>query len=165
MSQPCLAPMTPVAAGAATTDGPSPQVHAPLDPVWKSWADRLESLAAAACRRTRESELRASRVTVQLRLASGRTLQRTLTLPRPTDRPDGLRAEALGLLRILLAEAPEGISAVGLRLGGLVEGANQPIQFERYLSRKRAQSRVGALARVAGLLAALGCLGGLVGTR
>lgn len=160
MSQPSVAAL-PVLSAAPRSAGPSLLVEAPLSPGWAMRAGRLESLVKKATRELARRERRATRLTVTVRFASGRTRSRSLALPRPSARPEDMMPAALGLLRLLIAEQGEPIAHLGLRLGALVEGANQPISFQRYLARKRPQG----LARLASLVGAFGLLSGLISGR
>jgi hypothetical protein len=115
----------------------APFVGAPLAPGWQRWVDRLDAVLAANVQELQARNRRARRITVALRLADGRTRRRTLTLPRAGSQVADFRPAALGLLRLLVDQHPAAASRVSVSLGGLVEGANQPIRFERYLARKR----------------------------
>ncbi|MFP5501471.1 MAG: hypothetical protein ACLGIN_03210 [Candidatus Sericytochromatia bacterium] len=160
MSQPSVAAL-PVLSTAPRSAGPSLLVEAPLSPGWAMRAGRLEAVVKKAAGELARRERRATRLTVTVRFASGRSRSRSLALPRPTARPEDMMPVALGLLRLLIAEQGEPIAHLGVRLGALVEGANQPISFQRYLARKRPQG----LARLASLVGAFGLLGGLLGGR
>jgi hypothetical protein len=165
MAHSCVAifPQTAPSASPLDLTGPAPHVEAPIDPAWAGWAARLETLLAGACRGLAARGRRAERISVRLTLADGRVVKRSLALARPTAQAHEARAAALGLLRLLLAEQPGAVAGLGLRLERLVEGADQPIRFERYLQRKRSRERATAFARVAGMLASLGSLAGLLG--
>ncbi|MDB5102303.1 MAG: hypothetical protein JWM80_6724 [Cyanobacteria bacterium RYN_339] len=138
MSRSALAHVLPVEpAPLAPASALSPSVGAPLASGWQAWVDRLDAVLATSCTDLRARGHRARRITVTLRLADGRTRRRTLTLPRAGTSASDFRPAALGLLRLLVDQHPAGASRVAVALGQLVEGANQPIRFERYLDRKR----------------------------
>ena len=137
---------------AADVAGPSLLVNAPLDPTWAPWAERLTTLIEKACTGLVARERRARQVTVVLHLENGQRLRRTLPLGRSCDRAEEILPAALGLLRLLMAERRMPIARMGVQLGELVEGANQPIRFERYLKARRKSG----MARVAGLVATCG---------
>ena len=149
-----FAPAEPMTVPAA---GPSLLVDAPVAPHWTPWMMRLERLAFKACLGARRQERRTRRVTVTMHLQGGRVARRSVELPRPTDQAADVIPAALGLLRLLLAEHPGKVVRLGLSLGHLVEGANQPIRFERYLARRRQQR----FTHLASLLTGLGALGSL----
>lgn len=136
----------------APVAGPSLLVNAPLDPTWAPWAERLTTLVGKACTGLVARERRARKVTVVLYLENGQRLRRTLPLGRSCDHTEDVMPAALGLLRILMAERRFAIVRLGVQLSELVEGANQPIRFERYLKARRKSQ----LARVAGLVATCG---------
>ncbi|HEY9720660.1 MAG TPA: hypothetical protein V6D47_01520 [Oscillatoriaceae cyanobacterium] len=136
---------------------PSLMVDAPIPLGWMLWSQRLERLVAEACVDLAQRERRASRLTVSLYLADGRVRRRTLALPRPSDQLQGVMPTALGLLRLLCAEHPGELLRIGVRFANLVEGANQPIRFERYLARRQPHG----WARLASLVASVVCLTGL----
>lgn len=115
----------------------APFVGAPLASGWQAWVDRLEPVLVAGVQELQARGRRARRITVAIRLADGRTRRRTMTLPRASAHADAFRPAALGLLRLLVDQHPAAASRVSVSLGQLVEGANQPISFNRYLDRKR----------------------------
>lgn len=160
MSQPSIAAL-PALPAAPCSAGPSLLVEAPLALGWAMRANRLEHLVTKAAAELARRERRATRVTITVRFASGRSRSRSLALPRATDRASEVMPAALGLLRLMIAEGGEPIAHLAVRLGALVEGANQPISFQRYLARKRPQG----LAKLASLVGAFGLLGGLLGGR
>lgn len=148
-----IAPLpTAWAPSAADVAGPSLLVNAPLDPTWAPWAERLTTLIEKACAGLVARERRARRVTVILTLANGQRLRRTLALGRSCDDAEDVLPAALGLLRLMMAERRLPVVRLGVQLAELVEGANQPIRFERYLKARRKHG----LARVAGLMATCG---------
>jgi hypothetical protein len=138
MSRSALAhvlPVEPIARPTAPTLAPF--VTAPLAPGWQAWVDRLDAVLAASVQDLHARGRRARRLTVAIRLADGRLRRRTLALPRAGAQVADFRPAALGLLRLLVDQHPAAASRVVVTLGGLVEGANQPISFNRYLDRKR----------------------------
>lgn len=137
---------------AADVAGPSLLVNAPLDPTWAPWAERLTPLVEKACQGLVQRERRARQLTVVLHLENGHRLRRTMPLGRSCDHAEDVLPAALGLLRLLMAERKSPVARIGVQLSELVEGANQPIRFERYLKARRKQG----LARVAGLMATCG---------
>lgn len=137
---------------AADVAGPSLLVNAPLDPTWAPWAERLTGLVTKACVGLRTRERRARRLTVTLHLENGQRLRRSISLGRSCERAEEMLPAALGLLRLLMAERQVPVARLAVHLGELVEGANQPIRFERYLKARRKN----AFHRVAGLVATCG---------
>lgn len=126
------------AAHVAPTVAPSaPHMDVPLAPDWAPWAKRLTRLTERAAVELRRRGRRTRHLTVVLTLANGRVHRRSLALPRPTDCALDALPAALGLLRLMLAEHPGRVSRLGVHLGQLVEGAHEPIRFERYLARRR----------------------------
>jgi hypothetical protein len=147
------APVFPIES-AAPVAGPSLLVNAPVAATWTPWMMRLERLVFKACATTRKQERRARCLTITLRLDTGATVRRALALPRATAQGAEVMPVALGLLRLLMAEHEGRVVRLGVSLSDLVEGADQPIQFERYLARRR-QQRVLKLASLVGCLGAL----------
>lgn len=137
--------------------GPSLPVDAPIPLGWMLWSQRLERVVQEACADLAQRERRASRLTVSVYLADGRVRRRSLELPRPSDQALSVMPAALGLLRLLAAEHPGELQRIGMRFGGLVEGVNQPIRFERYLARRQPRG----WKRLASLVASVVCLTGL----
>jgi hypothetical protein len=125
----------------AETAAPAPKlapfVGEPLATGWQTWVYRLDTVLATGCDQLKQRGRRARRLTVTLHLVGGRTRRRTIVLPRAGATAEDFRPAALGLLRLLVDRHPAAASRVSISLGGLVEGANQPIRFERYLARKR----------------------------
>jgi hypothetical protein len=155
------APVFPTAPAAPVVAGPSMLVDAPVAATWTPWMLRLERLVFKACATTRRNERRARCLTVTLRLENGATVRRALALPRPTAQAAEVMPVALGLLRLLLAEHEGRVARLGVSLSDMVEGADQPIQFERYLARRKQQR----LMKLASLLACFGALSSLFALR
>jgi hypothetical protein len=128
----------------------APWVSAPLAPGWQGWVTRLDAVLVASCGELRRLGRRARRITVTLRLADGRVRRKTLTVPRSSDYARDFRPAALGLLRLLVDQHPTSACRVSVSLGQLVEGANQPIRFERFLA-ARGKKRSGLQRLVARL--------------
>lgn len=156
MSATMFAPVAPLSV-APHSAGPSLLVGAPVSPSWTPWMMRLERLAFKACLGARRQERRSRRVTVTLHLVGGGVARRSVELPRATDHASDVIPAALGLLRLLLAEHEGRVTRLGLSLGHLVEGANQPIRFERYMARRR-QAK---FMKLASLLTCFGAFGGM----
>lgn len=156
MSATHFAPAAPLSAAPASA-GPSMLVNAPVAPSWTPWMMRLERLAFKACLSARRAERRSRRVTVTLHLVDGGVARRSAELPRSTDQAADVIPAALGLLRLLLAEHEGRVARLGVSLGQLVEGAGQPIRFERYLARRR-QAK---FMKLASLLTCFGALGSM----
>lgn len=132
-------------APAQPADGPAPRLDAPLAPEWTLWLTSLTRLAGRTMTELRARRRRARRVSVTLTIAGGRVLTRSLPLARPTDRLEDVLPAASGLLRLMLAEAPGRVVKLGVQLEELIEGANEPIRFERYLARRKRERRRGWL--------------------
>lgn len=138
MSRSALAFALPfVTAPVVDTPELAPWVGSPVAPGWQAWSERLDAVLDASCTELKRRGRRARRLTVTLRLADGRKRSRTLTIDRPSDQAADFRPAALGLLRLLVDSHPKAASRVSVALGQLVEGPNAPIQFERYLARRR----------------------------
>lgn len=153
MFAPVFAELAPATAAA----GPSMLVDAPVASSWTPWMMRLERLVFKACHGVRRKERRARRLVVTLVLDNGQTVRRALDLPRATAQAAEVLPVALGLLRLLMAEHEGRVSRLAVTLDRLVEGADQPIRFERYLARRK-QQRVMKLASLLACFSALGSL-------
>ena len=125
-------------------------MNAPLAPGWQGWATRLDAVLEASCIEARRRGRRARRITVTLRLADGRVRRKTLAITRSSAMASDFRPAALGLLRLLVDQNPAAVCRVAVTLGALVEGANQPIRFERFLA-ARGRKRTGLQRLVARL--------------
>jgi hypothetical protein len=128
----------------------APWVNAPLSPGWQGWVTRLDAVLAASCNELHRRGRRARRITVTLHLADGRVRRKTLLMPRSSAYSADFRPAALGLLRLLVDQQPTAATRIAVTLGGLVEGANQPIRFERFLA-ARGRKRSGLQRLVARL--------------
>lgn len=91
-------------------------------------ATELLRVSARVARRMRRACVVGRTVTLTLRFADFRTVQKSLTLPAPVDGTDAIHAAALTLLAAFRLERPR-IRRVGVRVEGLVDAdrvATQP---------------------------------------
>ncbi|HMN97535.1 MAG TPA: DNA polymerase IV [Phycisphaerales bacterium] len=103
--------------------------HEDLDDAQAIRAEIVEAIASTA-RRLRRAELSARCVTIKLRSPDFRTITRSTTLEKPTDRTDLLRAAALSLLERWLEAGPSPLRLVGAALSELVAAPPEPSLFE-----------------------------------